>query len=150
MTKHVQRLNCFVQKIKTFSELKINTLMRTALNKIAFLPFAFALEFWRYGVFRGDITPGDYNDKWWDLRLACCSDTSSHPTYPNYQAIKLFVMRDCSRNYLWYYSYSTHVLFTIIFCREKYQGMVPPEKRDSDKFDPGAKYHIVSNVPYAR
>ena len=34
--------------------------------------------------------------------------------------------------------------------REKYQGIRPPSMRGEDFFDPGAKYHIPSNTPYAR
>ena len=34
--------------------------------------------------------------------------------------------------------------------RLKYQGIAPPTKRGEEFFDPGAKYHIPSNTPYAR
>lgn len=34
--------------------------------------------------------------------------------------------------------------------RLKYQGIVPPVPRPADAFDPGAKYHIPGNTPYAR
>ncbi|NJM49619.1 MAG: M2 family metallopeptidase [Sphingomonadales bacterium] len=34
--------------------------------------------------------------------------------------------------------------------RLKYQGIIPPVERDESKFDPGAKYHIPGNTPYAR
>lgn len=34
--------------------------------------------------------------------------------------------------------------------REKYQGVEPPVDRSEEDFDPAAKYHIVSNVPYLR
>ena len=34
--------------------------------------------------------------------------------------------------------------------RLKYQGVVAPEARDETKFDPGAKFHIPGNTPYAR
>ncbi len=34
--------------------------------------------------------------------------------------------------------------------REKYQGVRPPMPRIGDDFDPGAKYHIPANTPYAR
>jgi peptidyl-dipeptidase A len=34
--------------------------------------------------------------------------------------------------------------------RLKYQGIVPPVKRNEDDFDPGAKYHVAGNVPYMR
>ena len=34
--------------------------------------------------------------------------------------------------------------------REKYQGVAPPVDRTEADFDPGAKYHIPANTPYAR
>jgi peptidyl-dipeptidase A len=34
--------------------------------------------------------------------------------------------------------------------REKYQGVAPPVERTEQDFDPGAKYHVASNTPYAR
>jgi peptidyl-dipeptidase A len=34
--------------------------------------------------------------------------------------------------------------------REKYQGVRPPVERTEADFDPGAKYHIPGNTPYAR
>jgi peptidyl-dipeptidase A len=32
----------------------------------------------------------------------------------------------------------------------KYQGVAPPSPRDEQFFDPGAKYHVPGNTPYAR
>jgi peptidyl-dipeptidase A len=34
--------------------------------------------------------------------------------------------------------------------RLRYQGIVPPAERPATAFDPGAKYHIPGNTPYAR
>jgi peptidyl-dipeptidase A len=34
--------------------------------------------------------------------------------------------------------------------RLKYQGVAPPVGRSEADFDPGAKYHVAANVPYAR
>jgi peptidyl-dipeptidase A len=34
--------------------------------------------------------------------------------------------------------------------RRKYQGVAPPVERTEADFDPGAKYHVPANVPYAR
>lgn len=75
--------------------------LRTALDKIAFLPFGLLIDKWRWQVFSGETKPADYNKAWWALR-------------------------------------------------EKYQGVAPPTERDETNFDPGAKYHIPGNVPYAR
>ncbi len=34
--------------------------------------------------------------------------------------------------------------------RAEFQGVMPPSERGEDNFDPGAKYHIPANTPYAR
>jgi peptidyl-dipeptidase A len=34
--------------------------------------------------------------------------------------------------------------------RREYQGVAPPVDRTEADFDPGAKYHVAGNVPYAR
>ena len=39
-------------------------LLKTALDKIAFLPFGLMVDRWRWGVFSGETTPEDYNDAW--------------------------------------------------------------------------------------
>ena len=75
--------------------------LRTALDKVAFLPFGLLIDKWRWEVFSGEVKPADYNKAWWALR-------------------------------------------------EKYQGVAPPVARSEADFDPGAKYHIPGNVPYAR
>ena len=38
---------------------------RTALDKVAFLPFGLLVDQWRWNVFSGEIAPGDYNAGWW-------------------------------------------------------------------------------------
>ena len=79
----------------------IGLLMDRALDRVAFLPFGYLVDQWRWKVFSGEIKPEDYNKAWWDLRL-------------------------------------------------KYQGIAPPAPRSEKDFDPGAKYHVASNTPYAR
>jgi peptidyl-dipeptidase A len=83
------------------AEADIRLQLRTALDKIAFLPFGLLIDKWRWEVFSGEVKPADYNRAWWELR-------------------------------------------------EKYQGVAPPVERTEADFDPGAKYHIPGNVPYAR
>jgi len=83
------------------AEADIPLQLRTALDKVAFLPFALVLDQWRWQIFSGQIKPADYNKAWWALR-------------------------------------------------EKYQGVAPPVDRTEAEFDPGAKNHIPTNVPYAR
>ncbi len=50
------------------AEADIPLQLRTALDKVAFLPFALALDKWRWEVFSGEIKPADYNKTWWALR----------------------------------------------------------------------------------
>ncbi len=43
-------------------------LLKMALDKIAFLPFALLVDQWRWRVFSGEITPEQYNKMWWELK----------------------------------------------------------------------------------
>jgi len=79
----------------------LGLLLQQALDKVAFLPFGYLVDQWRWKVFAGEVGPADYNKAWWELR-------------------------------------------------EKYQGIAPPLERSESDFDPGAKYHVAANVPYAR
>jgi len=79
----------------------IGFLLNRALDKVAFLPFGYLVDQWRWKVFSGEVGPNDYNKAWWDLR-------------------------------------------------EKYQGIAAPVARTEQDFDPGAKYHVPANTPYAR
>jgi len=79
----------------------VNHQLRRALEDVAFLPFALAVDRWRWGVFSGEVTPERYQSAWWDLVA-------------------------------------------------RYQGLAPPVARSDADFDPGAKYHVAANVPYAR
>ncbi len=46
----------------------IGLLMERALDKVAFLPFGYLVDQWRWKVFTGEIGPNDYNKAWWELR----------------------------------------------------------------------------------
>ena len=46
----------------------LGLLMKMALDKVAFFPFALVVDQWRWQVFAGEITPGNYNAGWWKLR----------------------------------------------------------------------------------
>jgi peptidyl-dipeptidase A len=47
----------------------IGLLMNKALEKISFLPFGLLIDQWRWKVFSGEISPAQYNQAWWDLKL---------------------------------------------------------------------------------
>ena len=59
----------------------IGLLLRQAMDKVAFLPFGLLMDKWRWGVFSGEIAPGQYQAAWDRLRL-------------QYQGIKAPVARD--------------------------------------------------------
>ena len=46
----------------------MNFLMNQALQKIAFIPFGYLIDQWRWDLFSGDIVKADYNSRWWDVR----------------------------------------------------------------------------------
>ncbi|HEV7906335.1 MAG TPA: M2 family metallopeptidase [Pyrinomonadaceae bacterium] len=46
----------------------IGLLLRLALDKVAFLPFGYLVDQWRWKVFSGEVTPENYNKAWWELR----------------------------------------------------------------------------------
>lgn len=49
-------------------ESDLNFLMKMALEKIAFLPFGYLIDQWRWSVFSGETPKESYNQKWWELR----------------------------------------------------------------------------------
>ncbi|XP_021364008.1 angiotensin-converting enzyme-like [Mizuhopecten yessoensis] len=64
---HLHKIG-LLDTVENDQESDINFLMNIALDKLAFLPFSFTLDSWRWGVFRGDTLPQHYNSKWWELR----------------------------------------------------------------------------------
>ncbi len=49
------------------AEEDIPFLLKTAMDKIAFLPFGLLVDKWRWEVFSGEVKPEGYNDAWWAL-----------------------------------------------------------------------------------
>ena len=50
------------------SSADLGFLLNRALDKVAFLPFGYLVDQWRWKVFSGEIGPNDYNRGWWELR----------------------------------------------------------------------------------
>jgi peptidyl-dipeptidase A len=46
----------------------VGLLLRQAMDKVAFMPFSYLVDKWRWGVFDGSITPANYNQAWVDLK----------------------------------------------------------------------------------
>ena len=47
----------------------IPDLLKQALDRVAFLPFGLLIDQWRWKVFSGEVTPANYSQAWWDLKL---------------------------------------------------------------------------------
>lgn len=47
---------------------RINELFKTAVKKIAFLPFGYTMDKYRYAVFRGDLNESNWNCGFWRMR----------------------------------------------------------------------------------
>jgi peptidyl-dipeptidase A len=43
-------------------------LLQRSLDKVAFLPFGYLVDQWRWKVFSGEVGPDAYNKAWWELR----------------------------------------------------------------------------------
>lgn len=65
--KHLEKVGLLKDFVYD-SETKINQLYYTALEKIIFLPFAYTLDKYRWGIFRGEIKPDEYNCRFWKMR----------------------------------------------------------------------------------
>uniref|UniRef100_A0ACB8ETM7 Uncharacterized protein n=1 Tax=Sphaerodactylus townsendi TaxID=933632 RepID=A0ACB8ETM7_9SAUR len=66
--KHLYSIN-LLDRVEDNLESDINYLMSIALDKIAFLPFGYLMDQWRWKVFDGRINDDEYNQQWWNLRL---------------------------------------------------------------------------------
>jgi len=50
-------------------ESDINYLMSMALDKLAFIPFGYLMDKWRWDVFSGRVNERNWNQAWWDYRI---------------------------------------------------------------------------------
>ncbi|NXP26793.1 ACE enzyme, partial [Scytalopus superciliaris] len=66
--KHLHSIN-LLEEVMENEESDINYLMSIALDKIAFLPFGYLMDQWRWKVFDGRIKEDEYNKEWWNLRM---------------------------------------------------------------------------------
>lgn len=70
--KHLKAIDLIEEDEEEDEELakkrELNYLMQAALEKVAFLPFGYMIDKWRWEVFNGDIPPDEYNSKWWEYR----------------------------------------------------------------------------------
>ncbi|XP_022344635.2 angiotensin-converting enzyme-like [Crassostrea virginica] len=80
--KHLQTLGLLEDAVMSEENKRksdINFLMSQALQKLAFLPFGYLVDRWRWRVFSGEVTPDKYNEEWWKMRLEYQGVTSPVP-----------------------------------------------------------------------
>lgn len=65
--KHLHKIGLLPNMTKD-PETTINQLFKVGLEKIAFLPFGYLMDLWRWGVFKKEINHEEYNKHWWKLR----------------------------------------------------------------------------------
>lgn len=65
--KHLKRIG-LLNNYTDNKESELNTLMDMALEKIAFLPFGYLIDKWRWDVFSGNVSVKKWNSHWWEYR----------------------------------------------------------------------------------
>ncbi|KAL4720565.1 hypothetical protein ACJJTC_010689, partial [Scirpophaga incertulas] len=96
---HLQRIGLYHNKSHDPYEVSMNFMMSMALEKVAYLPFAFMVDQWRWSIFEDGVQ--GMNNRWWQMKL-------------------------------------------------RFQGVIPPMPRNEEDFDPGSKYHVVSDQEYIK
>ncbi|XP_064087197.1 angiotensin-converting enzyme-like [Macrobrachium nipponense] len=66
-SKHLNRIGLLKYNFNNHP-VDINSQMERALDELAFLPFAYAVDTWRWKVLDGTLSEKDWNCGWWDLR----------------------------------------------------------------------------------
>uniref|UniRef100_A0A1B0D1L8 Angiotensin-converting enzyme n=1 Tax=Phlebotomus papatasi TaxID=29031 RepID=A0A1B0D1L8_PHLPP len=65
--QHLQVINLLDQYDDSYED-NINALFSMALERVAFLPFGYLIDKWRWDVFRNAVPETQWNTHWWDLR----------------------------------------------------------------------------------
>ncbi|KAG1680453.1 Angiotensin-converting enzyme [Nymphon striatum] len=65
--EHLHKIG-LLDSVVNDDETDINFLMNMALEKIAFLPFAYMMDRYRWDIFKGEIEFKNMNQRWWELR----------------------------------------------------------------------------------
>ncbi|XP_066978847.1 angiotensin-converting enzyme-like [Macrobrachium rosenbergii] len=65
--KHLNKIGLLKYNFNNYP-VDINNQMERALEELAFLPFAYAVDMWRWKVLDGSLKEKDWNCGWWDLR----------------------------------------------------------------------------------
>ncbi|CAG2052908.1 unnamed protein product [Timema podura] len=73
--RHLQRIGLLNNITDEYGEMtntnetNINFLLTMALDKVAYLPFAYVVDQWRWRLFSEEWKVEEMNSRWWDLRM---------------------------------------------------------------------------------
>lgn len=62
--QHLKKIGLLDEAEQEDPEVVLNYLYHKSLEKVAFLPFGYVVDKWRWGVFKGEIPPEKYNCEW--------------------------------------------------------------------------------------
>ena len=62
---HLEKIE-LLKNYTTDEEASLNHLYLKSLEKVVFLPYAYIMDLWRYGIFRGNSTKDQYNCQWYN------------------------------------------------------------------------------------
>lgn len=65
--KHLVKIG-LLENYTNSVENNVNALYMEALQRVAFLPFGFLIDKWRWDVFSKKVSPDNWNAHWWKLR----------------------------------------------------------------------------------
>lgn len=65
---HLQKIK-LLENYTADDEASINHLFLKGMEKIVFLPFAYVMDLWRWNIFRGEVTPDQYNCNWYEMEF---------------------------------------------------------------------------------
>ncbi len=67
--KHLKKIGLLNETSANMTQVNLKFQLKMALDKLAFLPFGYIMDLWRWDVFSGDVSKDDLNRHWWELRI---------------------------------------------------------------------------------
>ncbi len=70
--QHLQKIKLLNDSLTEdqLDKMNIKFQLKMALDKVAFLPFGYIMDKWRWDLFSGQVSDKNMNRHWWRLRLA--------------------------------------------------------------------------------
>ncbi|CAO1342417.1 unnamed protein product [Diamesa hyperborea] len=132
--KHLERIGLIENGFKYDDENLINHLMWSALRQIIPLPFAYTLDKFRFGVFRGEIKADEVNTEYWKIRKTFCGIVPPvERTNKDFDAAAMFHVLADSEYFRYFVSYILQFQFYKAACIK------------ANEYEPGNPEKMLSN-----